>query len=929
MAASPAKEAATTSEAPQDAPTSRPLLTVAFLNVESLAGISRRIWLAGWLKRTKVDVLGIIDHRLRPRQIAHFAQRIDSAWRVFIPPAAELKPNIWSRGTGFLVRKNIPALPGTTATLVPLPPTPGVAPHDLTVLRLESDTNAYHIICIYAPNDVASQKRLTEGAALAIDSLAIPPDDALILGGDLNAYALPHLESRRRAGAPPPFGHWKTLLADLNLFDEHRRRRPRDRIYTRWHRKTNRFDQNAARLDHVFLSADLCVAAERVGILRTAGAAPRPDHDAVYARLHTDAVLEPRKSRFRLLDSVLRLPDFQREVRKITAAALPRQPARNTADWQRWLDDLFAEYREIARHSRPHADSARREARDTIAGLWRDAEQALQDAELNTTEEDYVIADMGYLAVQEAALDAADAALSSRKHLERSLAHAHTVPPDLARHIKYSSANNRMRSLQPYPPSEGTPAATTEEDMAAYACAYYTELLAAQHPLPPDLPATPPQPQPLRSDPPAPPVPRAQEHSHARPATPAGSEPDGARSHASGSEPDDARPRTTTGPSGPVDVTPEAAEAFPAVVAKLRAAYLLTPEDPLSHEEAELLSRCTDTAPPHLCPPMRAPYTVGEVETCLKDMNKSTAPGEDGLTVKFYLTFWDILGPIVTESYNCARALGTLSERQRTGLIQLLYKKGDRDKIQNWRPITLLQIDRRLLGAVLAKRIAPACQHTISSSFMPACVQTGFMQDRCGSDNVWQMQAVIRHADRQGMHVVILNTDFEKAYDRVEHLYALRVLAVQGFPLEFLADVRAVTKGARSKLMINGTIFPIIIPVTRSALQGDPFACMFFNTQQEPTTRDILADPEITGVPAPREPRIESKLVQYADDAAHSLKIDHRSPDPGRPVKKTIAKYQKADSRTPTWRESRWRAPARWAPLRLPRIASAAPPSLL
>eukprot|EP00741_Cyanophora_paradoxa_P017757 tig00021015_g17151.t1 len=69
---------------------------------------------------------------------------------------------------------------------------------------------------------------------------------------------------------------------------------------------------------------------------------------------------------------------------------------------------------------------------------------------------------------------------------------------------------------------------------------------------------------------------------------------------------------------------------------------------------------------------------------------------------------------------------------------------------------------------------------------------------------------------------------------------------------------------------------------------------MFFNTQQEPTTRDILADPEITGVPTPKEPRLESKLVQYADDAAHSLKINPRSPDPGLPVKKTIAKYQKA-----------------------------------
>eukprot|EP00741_Cyanophora_paradoxa_P019652 tig00021137_g18970.t1 len=747
----------------------------------------------------------------------------------------------------------------------------------------------------YAPNDAASQKRLAAGVTQAIESLQLPPNDALTLGGDLNAYALPHLESRRRAGAPPPFGHWSDLMADLDLFDEHRRRRPRDRIYTRWHRKTNRFDQNAARLDYALLSADLCVAAERVGILRTAGAAPRPDHDAVYARLHTDAIIAPRAARFRLHDRILHFPPFQRSVRACTAEALTRQPALGTTEWQRWLDELFAAYREIARRTRPQADSEVRDAREVIAGLWRDAEQALQDAKVDTTEEDYAVADMGYLTVQEAALDAADAALSSRKHLERSLAHVHTVPPELARHIKYSSADNRMRSLQPYPPREGTPAATTEEDMAAHACAYYTELLAAQRPLPPDLPAATPPTAPAaparRQEP------RATEHSNARPGTTAGSEPEGARPHQgtarpnpqpTGPEPEGARPSSEPGASGPVDVTPEAAAAFPAVVEKLRTAHLLTPADPLTCEEAELLSRCLDTAPPPLHPPMRASYTVGEIEESLKEMNKSTAPGEDGLTVKFYLTFWDILGPIVTESYNCARALGTLSKRQRTGLTQLLYKKGDRDKIQNWRPITLLQIDRRLLGAVLAKRIAPACQHTISS------VQTGFMPDRTGADNVWQMQAVIRHADRTDQHVVILNTDFEKAYDRVEHLYALRVLAVQGFPPEFLADVRAITKGARSKIMINGQIFPTIIPVTRSALQGDPFACMFFNTQQEPTTRDILADPEITGVPAPRDPGIESKLVQYADDAAHSLKINPRSPDPGLPVKKTIAKYQKA-----------------------------------
>eukprot|EP00741_Cyanophora_paradoxa_P001064 tig00000455_g1025.t1 len=169
------------------------------------------------------------------------------------------------------------------------------------------------------------------------------------------------------------------------------------------------------------------------------------------------------------------------------------------------------------------------------------------------------------------------------------------------------------------------------------------------------------------------------------------------------------------------------------------------------------------------------------------------------------------------------------------------------------------------------------------------------MPDRNGADNVWQMQSVIRFATREGKQIVVLNTDFEKAYDRVEHIYALRVLAIQGFPAEFLQDVRAAIKGARSKVMLNGVVDPNPIMITRSAMQGDPFACMFFNTQQEPTTRAILADPEITGVPAPGSPGVESKLNQYADDAAHTLLIDPKAPDPGRPVRRCLATYAIAE----------------------------------
>eukprot|EP00741_Cyanophora_paradoxa_P025498 tig00000383_g24609.t1 len=88
------------------------------------------------------------------------------------------------------------------------------------------------------------------------------------------------------------------------------------------------------------------------------------------------------------------------------------------------------------------------------------------------------------------------------------------------------------------------------------------------------------------------------------------------------------------------DATPEAEAVYPAVVRRLRDAALLTPLDPLSLEEAALLAPCLDTAPAPLCAPTQGEYTAQEVGESLKEMNKSTAPGEDGMTVRFYLKFW-------------------------------------------------------------------------------------------------------------------------------------------------------------------------------------------------------------------------------------------------------------------------------------------------
>ena len=69
-------------------------------------------------------------------------------------------------------------------------------------------------------------------------------------------------------------------------------------------------------------------------------------------------------------------------------------------------------------------------------------------------------------------------------------------------------------------------------------------------------------------------------------------------------------------------------------------------------------------------------------------LNKS--PGNDGLSVEFYLKFWPVIGDLVLASFNEAFKHGELSTCQRQAVITLIHKK--KTKIQ-----TLLRITDRFL----------------------------------------------------------------------------------------------------------------------------------------------------------------------------------------------------------------------------------------
>ena len=94
-----------------------------------------------------------------------------------------------------------------------------------------------------------------------------------------------------------------------------------------------------------------------------------------------------------------------------------------------------------------------------------------------------------------------------------------------------------------------------------------------------------------------------------------------------------------------------------------------------------------------------------EIHNVIKNLKTEKSPGCDGLTPEFYKKYWPKLKKyymrMVKESYQDNELPYTL----RKALIALLYKKGDKNLLKNYRPISLTNYDYKIICFVLANRV--------------------------------------------------------------------------------------------------------------------------------------------------------------------------------------------------------------------------------
>ncbi len=98
-------------------------------------------------------------------------------------------------------------------------------------------------------------------------------------------------------------------------------------------------------------------------------------------------------------------------------------------------------------------------------------------------------------------------------------------------------------------------------------------------------------------------------------------------------------------------------------------------------------------------------------------MKKGKSPGIDGLSVEFYTHFWDTIKSPLVIMYKEFIIQREMTVTMKQGIIYLITK-ADKDilSIENWRPITLLTVDYKVLALVCANRLKTNLDSIISET---------------------------------------------------------------------------------------------------------------------------------------------------------------------------------------------------------------------
>lgn len=217
-----------------------------------------------------------------------------------------------------------------------------------------------------------------------------------------------------------------------------------------------------------------------------------------------------------------------------------------------------------------------------------------------------------------------------------------------------------------------------------------------------------------------------------------------------------------------------------------------------------------------------------------------------------------MLGHHLLASFNHAFVTGSLTPDQRRGVISLIPKKGkDKRYIRNWRPISMLNVDYKILAKSLAARLANVIPQLVHPN------QTGFIPSRHIGDTIKNIHSLIEFTRNSGRSGLIVSLDFSAAFDSLRHDYMLSALESFSLGPSFLKWIKILYSSSETCVLNRGQSSGWF-PFKKGIRQGCPISPFLFVLAVEGLAEVIRSRQDIRGLHLLDS---ETKILQFADDS--------------------------------------------------------------
>ncbi|GJZ84431.1 putative RNA-directed DNA polymerase, eukaryota, reverse transcriptase zinc-binding domain protein [Tanacetum coccineum] len=210
-----------------------------------------------------------------------------------------------------------------------------------------------------------------------------------------------------------------------------------------------------------------------------------------------------------------------------------------------------------------------------------------------------------------------------------------------------------------------------------------------------------------------------------------------------------------------------------------------------------------------------------EIKRDVWDCGGDRAPGPDGFTFKFFTSFWDLIKADVCRFVHEFFSTGAFPKGCNSSFIALIPKVSNATLVTNFRPISLIGFQYKIIGKILANRLSMVIGSCISPE------QSAFIKDRNILDGPLVLSEMMAWHRKNKKKLMIFKVDFEKAFDSLKWDFLDLVMDKIGFGCRWSPWIKGCLRNARASVLVNGSPTKEF-EIFRGLRQGDPLSHFLF-----------------------------------------------------------------------------------------------------